>query len=250
MSQRGNGAPAGCCQQQSPIAIYKSQTLRALPRNILKVHYPRKAVPGEFMDEDGHKNFVLRNGPDDPRPHVLLGGLRADLLKVHVHDASEHDLEGVNLSAEVHFVHRITPAPPGAEGECVSTLIVLGVCAELARSPRKALTEFQQRQQARFFDTWSQGMESLTADERNPPAYSLPLRALLPRAPMPYRLYRYEGSLTAGKTEPYPESVSWVVLADLLKIGSTALGQLKAHACQSSRVVQPVNRRFVLRNFR
>lgn len=58
--------------------------------------------------------------------------------------------------------------------------------------------------------------------------------------------YRYEGSLTS---EPYSEIVSWLVFVDPLGIDSADFRKLKKNAHQPERPVQPINRRFVIRNF-
>jgi len=61
------------------------------------------------------------------------------------------------------------------------------------------------------------------------------------------KYYRYEGSLT---TPDYDENVSWVVLRDSLMISKKELMKLIPYLQHPARMPQPLNRRFVLANFK
>ena len=58
--------------------------------------------------------------------------------------------------------------------------------------------------------------------------------------------YRYQGSLT---TDPYTESVSWVVVKDPLQMPKAKLNELLKLFKSEARFPQPLNRRFVLKTF-
>lgn len=62
-----------------------------------------------------------------------------------------------------------------------------------------------------------------------------------------YDFYRYEGSLT---TPPHSENVSWIVLKEHNKLDSADEIAVEKDATESARDLQPVNRRFILRNFK
>lgn len=59
--------------------------------------------------------------------------------------------------------------------------------------------------------------------------------------------YRYEGSLT---TPDYDENVSWVVLREPLKVPKNELMKLIPFLKHPARLPQPLNRRFLLANFK
>ncbi len=59
--------------------------------------------------------------------------------------------------------------------------------------------------------------------------------------------YRYEGSLT---TDPFSETVSWVAFRRPKKIKRNLLERLIEGFGHHARLLQPLPRRFVLRNFR
>ncbi len=61
------------------------------------------------------------------------------------------------------------------------------------------------------------------------------------------KYYRYEGSLT---TPEYDENVSWVVLREPLKLSKKELMKLIPFLQHPARETQPLNRRFVLSNFK
>ncbi len=58
--------------------------------------------------------------------------------------------------------------------------------------------------------------------------------------------YRYQGSLT---TDPYTESVSWVVVKDPLNLPTAKLTELLKVFKSEARFPQPLNRRFILKTF-
>lgn len=224
-----NPTPSQFWPQQSPIDIIHERTFHVtLPAGYLSIDYKDAPYPGRFVGEPGHKNWELlcdRLGKRRP-PTIDLGGVLAQLIKIHLHMPSEHDLEGHDQAGELHLIHRIVDPAAGSQ------LIVLGVFFTVAdRGPCVP---------AEFCKAWAsqQHADAQTQDE-----VFIDPNLLLPD---PSRWYRYEGSLT---THPYDEIVSWLVFATPLGIASRDLEVLKTSAAQPERDAQAPTRRFVLRNF-
>lgn len=227
--------------QQSPIALFHDDAVYApFPPGYLTLDYSGAPYPGQFRDAGGHWNFVLdplKKGTKPPR--LTLGDATAELKKVHLHTPSEHDLEGKDQAGEIHLIHEILSPTAG------STLVVLGVFFATGGTKRTPPLGDAIKQIA-FFQQWeAEGRRRKQPGNGGTP---LPPFALDPRVLLPEtdRWFRYEGSLT---TEPYTEVVSWVVFQAPLTVSSDTLKRLKVGAHQPERDTQPVNRRFVLRNF-
>lgn len=224
-----NPVPLDHWPQQSPIRLFKDQAIFVSPGDALTIDYSGGPFSGKFEGEEGHRNFVL--DPPSPRqtpPIVTLGAVRGQLIKIHLHSPSEHDLEGKNHDVEIHLIHRIERPTSGSE------LLVLGVLfGKRARTPSSA-----------FFADWAAhgaARDGLKRATRR--AIRLDPRQLLPKQ---HTWFRYEGSLTSP---PYNETVSWLVFNQPLAVSSTDLKLLERDAHQPERAPQPVSRRFVLRNF-
>src|SRR5262249_39737823 len=95
------------------------------------------------------------------------------------------------------------------------------------------------------FDNVNPSGRCLHAPENEP--ISLELALLMPRE---RHWYRYEGSLTTPDASgTYPEVVSWLGFNHPIQIPADVLGKL-APSQQPDRAPMPLDRRFVLRNFR
>lgn len=225
MAENHNPFPVHHWAQQSPINLVKHETVFVkFPKNYFKADYRNAPYTGRFIEEHGHKNFVL----DSPSrgtlpPKITVGNVEAELIKIHVHTPSEHDVDGHDLAGEIHLIHRILNPQMGSE------LIVLGVF--FAKLKTSVAPE--------FFKMWASGAKSNKSSQ----TYSIDPRKLLPNTA---KWFRYEGSLT---TAPYSEIVSWLVFKEPIGIGSSDLKKLVQHAHQPEREVQPINRRIILRSF-
>ncbi len=232
MEQNQNPYPMDHWAQQSPIQLFRDESLFVdFPKGFLSIDYSGAPFAGTFQGEPGHKNFVLSKLSDDQCPPLVkLGCVTAELIKIHVHTPSEHELDGEHKGGEIHLVHAIRHPTAGSE------LLVLGVFFEV-----KAKCE-----ESGFFQLWAASLKA-AAQQTGPsdsPVVWIDPRVLLPKPTKKW--YRYEGSLT---TTPYSETVSWVVFTKTLGIDSEDLKLLEAEAHQPERKVQSINRRFVLRNF-
>ena len=229
MSESKNPFPWHHWPQQSPIDLVKSESLYVkFPRSFLAFDYRDAPFKGRFEGEAKHKNFVLSKPHPGKNPPILkLGDVEAELVKIHLHTKSEHNWEGKDRDGEIHLIHKIVNPTVGSE------LIVVGVFFDQSTPAVKS----------DFFAMWSANLGKRRSDKATEEDISIDPRHLLPKSK---DWYRYEGSLTS---EPYSEIVSWLVLAEPIGVGLEDFKTLKKNAHQPERPVQPINRRFVIRNF-
>lgn len=222
-----NPYPVSHWSQQSPIKLFKSDSLFLdFPKSYLSVDYQDVLFVGKFDGEHGHKNFVLTKPHSGKNPPLIkFGGQTAELVKIHLHMPSEHDLEGANQDGEIHLIHKIESPTGGSE------LIVSAFFKKSAKGIK-----------GDFFQLWTSELKA--AKKAKGGHVVIDPRNLLP--PLD-KWYRYEGSLTS---EPYNEIVTWVVFPTPLAISSEDLNKLKKEAEQPERPTQDINRRYVLRNFK
>lgn len=215
--------------QQSPIKLFKSESHYVeFPSDYLSLDYQDAPFVGNFIEENGHNNFVLTKPHSGKNPPLIkFGGQKAELVKIHLHTPSEHDLEGANQDGEIHLIHKIESPTGGSE------LIVFGVFFKKSAKGIKG----------DFFQLWTSELKA-AKKAKGGKEVEIDPRNLLP--PLD-KWYRYEGSLTS---EPYNEIVTWVVFPTPLSISSEDLNKLKKEAEQPERTTQDINRRYVLRNFK
>jgi carbonic anhydrase len=223
-----NPFPTSHWPQQSPIKLFKSASLFVeFPKNYLTLDYRDAPFKGKFVGHAGHKNFELTKPYSGKYPPILMFGCqKAELVKIHLHTPSEHDIEGANQDGEIHLIHKIESPAAGSE------LIVLGVFFKKSAKPIKG----------DFFQLWTNELKAAKKLQDGKETQIDPRNLL----PLQDKWYRYEGSLTS---EPYNEIVTWVVFPAPLGIASEDLNKLKKEAHQPERPTQDINRRFVLRNF-
>lgn len=219
-----NPVPTHHWPQQSPIELLAERSYHVRTTDRFESDYREAPYAGLFRGEPGHRNFELTDPyPGEHPPMARLGNIDARLIKIHLHTPPEHDLERDDTGGEIHLIHRIVAPTSG------STLLVVGVFfREHADAPPMGA----------FVDSWKRGCASEVE------AASIDPRTLLPRDTTKW--YRYEGSLTS---KPYDEIVSWLIFTEPLRITSEDLRALEREAAQPERAVQPLDRRFVLRNF-
>lgn len=200
-------ANAACAtgQQESPIDLSG-----AVPADLGPLDIQWRALPGRVFDT-GH----AIQAEAAPGSNLTMGGRGYQLLQFHVHQPSEHLLNGHRYPLEIHFVHA------AADG----TLAVVGVFAE----PGEANPVVQ---------------TVLAAAGTNESAERpmLDLTALLPEG---REFFRYAGSLT---TPPCSESVAWAVLAQPITVSEAQIAAFARLHPGNARPVQPLNRRFLLRS--
>jgi carbonic anhydrase len=214
--------------QQSPIklstrASYYVPDLRPLAFDYTKVS---GTLEGEelVLDHSG------------PTAHVEFDGMRCPLRKLHFHAPAEHRIDGRIAELELHLVHEI-PAYP--EGYPSAYLIIAVMLAPEAPNLDGA------DRSANALGPWLRGHFDATAVASprrlgGQRAYEVDPSLYLPKNQF---FFRYEGSRTYGD---FDELVTWIVMYDTKPIMGP--GPLKIDP-EASRLVQPLMRRYVLRNF-
>lgn len=232
MSSPTSHSPSHFWKQQSPINFVKDHSVHVkLPKTFLKFDYEDAPFVGRFEGGDGHGNFILdKPHTGDNLPMLTVGNVTAELIKIHLHTPSEHDIEGNSLGGEIHLIHRLATPLNGSE------LVVVGVFFNEDKAAVKR----------EFFTTWASQLDPKSKVPSDLKGVKLDPRVLVPKNPNSEKWYRYEGSLTS---KPYSEIVSWLVFVDPIGVLPTEFKILNEHAHQPERTVQPTNRRYVLRNF-
>lgn len=194
--------------QQSPINI---ETDAVIDAAVAPPTYRWGVIEGRRVN-NGHSIQVDVVAGD---PHVIVDGIRYDLLQFHYHHVSEHEVNGEHFPLEAHYVHR-------------SEAGILFVVAQLYETggPKASLLH------AVFDDTPPAGEAEILAG-------SLDLSAEAPTGDF----YRYQGSLT---TPPCSEIVTWHVAAETRRVDEASIDAFARQYPADYREVQPANRRFVL----
>lgn len=148
--------------------------------------------------------------------YATIDGERFELIQFHFHTPSEHTIDGRNYPMEVHFVHK------NAEGR----LAVIGVL--MMPGGENPL--------------FSNIMEKAPKEEASASLGVIEQRGMI--APID-GVYRYQGSLT---TPPCSETVLWTVLSTPILVSQKDVEAFQALFPMNARPIQPVNRRYVLRD--
>lgn len=148
--------------------------------------------------------------------YATIDGERFELIQFHFHTPSEHTIDGRNYPMEVHFVHK------NAEGR----LAVIGVL--MMPGGENPL--------------FSNIMEKAPKEEGSASLGVIEQRGMI--APID-GVYRYQGSLT---TPPCSETVLWTVLSTPILVSQKDVEAFQALFPMNARPIQPVNRRYVLRD--
>lgn len=230
--------------QQSPIKIDVSTTVPVVyPLDYLVVDYPNTELAGHLKHDND--NFYF-----DVPPTIQFNGVIAPLERIHIHHKSEHSLviggQEVFYDYEIHFVHPLpNPFDPTSETG-PSTNVVFGVFFKISANATtpKSIRSLNEAIRARV------GANKVRLTDSDPPVTA----DINPLDFMPKnrsQFFRYEGSLTTPHKDqtPNPERVSWFVYPHLIEVAQADVEFLVANTNETARCTQPLNRRFVLRNF-
>lgn len=231
--------------QQSPIDIKKSYFTPELAP--LLFQYP-KAISGRLdTSNPHHPNFIVNQACGAV---LQFESMTCPLAKIHFHTPSEHKLNGRSFQFEVHLVHKI----PAFPDDFSSAYVVVGVLFNphsVKRGKKLPVALESVVEIAKFRDRFglvdsniAKGLFALDFNENKGGDPCVESDKILPPDTKREFHYRYEGALT---TPTFSEFVSWVVLRDPVELMKL---KVEEETEQDARDCQPINRRFVLRNFR
>ncbi len=209
------------CQQgtlQSPIdlaAAYRQEPSLLPPAPLPPLEFLYRPV-GLALHNNGH---TLQQQIPADSGHLVALGKRFELVQIHFHAPSEHQIRGQNYPVEAHLVHR------AADGE----LAVVGVFLQRG-APNPAL-------QMLWLTPPPVGQT-----QQQPELLFNPLE-LLPRN---RSYYFYLGSLT---TPPCTEGVRWFVLRKPITASESQILRFTQYYSDNARPPQPLHRRRVSEAF-
>lgn len=210
--------------QQSPILILTNDSIPAdFGQNYLRFHYS-KPLHGTFSGD----NFVVKPpelGEDDAPWSITVGEQRWVIRKIHIHAAAEHRIDSEHPKAyEVHLVHSAASDPGATADKLVVGVFIAPVDKADAKPTIRELNKGLSKQ-------------------AGPAEYTLHPEEFLPDQRSKW--FQYQGSLTS---DPFTEDVTWIVFGEDASVPLKDFGSIARSAEQPERPVQPMNRRYVLRN--
>lgn len=217
MSNQASSAVLGT--QQSPIDVITPESLYApVLKMAMKLKYKPNQVWGKVVDD----NFVLRPGQV---PGLTFRGVDYALAKIHYHEECEHRIDGKEpANHEIHFIHTLA----GSEDK-----VVLGVFfhEEAKIKSRPSLRN------------WYHALAA-ASDQAPCQEFQIELSDFIELKHKTW--YLYQGSLTSY---PFTEDITWIVSTTVEAVPKADVAAL-VHAKQTARVLMPLNRRHILRNFK
>ena len=194
--------------QQSPIDIDQP-----LAPRILQPKLEYQSIPLKFLNTG---NTIQINANSDNK--LVIDDQIFELVQIHFHNPSEHQIKGKAYPMEAHFVHK------NREGK----LLVLAV---FIKSGQENIA---------LQPIWDL-IPSATKIETNTSKVSLKLTDLIPENK---QNYQYIGSLT---TPPCTEGVQWILLAEPIELSQPQINQFHAIFPVNARPIQPLNQQLLLR---
>jgi carbonic anhydrase len=201
-------------EQQSPINLRATVRADAV-KEYLRLSWSA-ALDGFRHAGDHGIEVVFGVTPDK---HLDLAGKRFHLRQFHFHHPSEHLLDGTTFDAELHLVHQNLDD---------SSFAVVGIFLAVDTAVEKT------KESAALVQAFRKAAEAST---------SIPLKPIWWLPDNRDRVLRYEGSLT---TEPYTESVSWVIFPEAKAISPDLFSAIFGTRAQKARPIQAHNRRYIL----
>ena len=161
-----------------------------------------KAHHVEVLNPHCHAMDVVNTGHTvqldfEPGTKFCFDGERFNFLQAHFHTPSEHQIDGVTFPMELHFVnHKFDSAKNESYYLVVAVLFKMG-------EPNHFIEKFINLIPTHAHDTLSLVDRPIYLDDLKRPSHI-----------DQYDWFHYKGSLT---TNPYTETVSWLVMKDVLE---------------------------------
>lgn len=201
---------------QSPVNIVRAGTVEA--HHEVALHYAHAAA--RCVKNQGHTVEV----EFPPGSSLEYDGKAYQLVQLHFHTPSEHQLDGVTFPMEMHIVHVRAPASPAGSPE----YLVVGVL-------------FRMGERSAFIDGFLDAVPPQGGRRAELDSAHVFIDELFPGAALPDH-FHYRGSLT---TPPYTETVDWVVLEQNLEASPVQIERLNALEGNNARHVQTLSPRRV-----
>jgi carbonic anhydrase len=221
--------------EQSPIDLDASYPMRAdFPADYFGLEWPSE-LRGYSEETEHGIEFRIHDAPQDAG--IRLGRRFFRINRFHFHARSEHYLHGRQYPLETHVVH---------VSEDGLTQGIFGIMVEVGEGKPGADKFF--RDLARQLEA-NKGLDRAArakkfADEGD--QVSIDPHDLLPVNQRDF--YRYEGSLTTEIQADNPETVSWLIFPDTVKV-SQATMDFYLRFKHAAKPLQTLKRGFVLTNF-
>jgi len=199
---------------QSPINITVNDVTESSSQNNLKILYSRETKLNKVVNNGHSIQFDFDKGDS-----INYNDKIYQLIQLHLHEPSEHTINGVRYPIEIHLVHKSN------QGE----LTVLSVLGEEGKE-----SEFFE-----FFESFLpiENGKSKIIDHK------LPLIELQPKK---RDYYSYSGSLT---TPPCSENVNWIIFKNQMQVSHDEIMHFKENMpLNNYRNVQAINDRTVYLN--
>lgn len=214
MSDNTTSYPGPVWQQQSPINLVANFSATAAD-GYLNLSWGSEARGFRNCGEHGVEVVFGM----DPDLYLDLERKRFHLKQFHFHHPSEHLLEARTFDAEIHIVHQNLDD---------LSFAVVGIFLTVDRTIKKSK---ETTQVCKHFQHACDTGETI------------PLRPDFWLPDQHDRVLRYEGSLT---TDPYTESVSWIMFRNEKMIPVELFSSIFGKEPQKARSIQPRNRRFII----
>jgi carbonic anhydrase len=197
-------------KQQSPINIIKNNAVKDATLTALTFSYAASTSINEL--DNGHTLQVANSDANS----ISVNGNSYQLLQLHFHAGSEHQIDGKQFPMEIHFVHK---------NSSTNKITVVGVMVSEGAA---------NAQVAKIFDNWPSVADSTFKTNK-----TVSLDSLLPAGK---EYYTYPGSLT---TPPCTEGLQWVILKQSITMSHSQIEYFKKHYNGNFRPVQALNGRVV-----
>jgi carbonic anhydrase len=149
-----------------------------------------------------------------PGSWLYLKDQAYQLLQLHFHSPSEHQIAGKAFDMELHLVHR----------DQAGGLAVIGVFIE--KGKENPIVQ-------KIWDAMPNDINT----SKSIPDIKINAENLLPKN---RSFYRYEGSLT---TPPCSEGVEWIVMRSPITLSASQIDRFQQTFAQNARPIQPLNQR-------
>jgi carbonic anhydrase len=220
-TQSSNVVCACAGMLQTPINIVDSNTISAsLPpltfgytSTKMYIQNDKKAIKVATVDAADSSNYLVFNKS------------RYNLVDFHFHHKSEHLINNVADSMEVHFVY---------QNRETKALVVVGLLISQGNTPNLALTTI-----------WDEFPPRGNYEKHN---LNMPVNiARIINYSSADGYYSYVGSLT---TPEYAEGVAWIVMKKRLMLTASQIQEFATYYPDNARKIFPVNNRLILVNKR